>query len=261
MGKKWQKDRKKDRFYKQAKKEHYRSRAAFKLKQINKRFKIIKKKNVVVDLGAAPGGWLQITGEMVGEEGFVLGIDLEGIDAFDKKNIMTIQEDITDKKIIEKIKEILPKDADIVISDASPDISGVWDIDHFRSVELARTALGIANELLPPGGNFMVKVFQGGELKGFTEEVKRRFRITKIVKPEASRDKSSEVYILGKGLLDTPVRYGDELEVTIEKLGKEGDGIAFVKGFPIIVEDAKVGEQLNVKIKKVTPKFAKGKVI
>ncbi|MFQ5887483.1 MAG: RlmE family RNA methyltransferase, partial [Candidatus Hydrothermarchaeales archaeon] len=199
MGKKWVKDRKKDRFYKKAKEEHYRSRAAFKLKQINKRFKIIKKNNAVIDLGAAPGGWLQVAGEIVGDKGFVLGIDLESIEAFEEKNIVAIQEDIADEKITGKIREILPKDADIIISDASPDISGVWDIDHFRSIELARTALDIAKELLPPGGNLLVKVFQGSELKGFTEEVKREFRFMKIVKPEASRGKSSEVYILGKG--------------------------------------------------------------
>ncbi len=261
MGKKWQRDRKKDRFYKKAKEQNYRSRASYKLKQINRRFKIIRKKNVVLDLGAAPGGWLQVAGEMVGEEGFVLGVDLEEIDAFEEKNIVTIQADMTDEETFEKIKEILPRAPDIVISDASPDISGVWDIDHFRSVELARTAYGIAQELLAPGGNFLVKVFQGGELKGFEEEVKRGFRFMKIVKPEASKGKSSEIYVLGRELLDTPVRFGDRLSVKIEKLGNEGDGIAYVKGFPVIVEGTTVGQELEVKIKKVTPRFARAKAV
>ncbi|MEE8359000.1 MAG: 23S rRNA (uridine(2552)-2'-O)-methyltransferase [Candidatus Hydrothermarchaeales archaeon] len=261
MGKKWQGDRKRDRFYKQAKKDNYRSRASYKLKQINRRFKLIRKNNVVLDLGAAPGGWLQVASEIVGEGGFVLGIDLEEIDGFEEENVVALKEDMTGEGVVDKIMEILPRGPDVVISDASPDISGVWDIDHLLSVELSRAALGLAKKLLQPGGNFLVKVFQGSELKEFTEDVKREFRIMKIVKPEASRGKSSEVYILGRELLDTPVRFGDTISVRIEERGKEGDGIAFVDGFPVFVENAKVGEELDIRIKKVTPRFAKAKII
>ncbi|MFQ6136032.1 MAG: SAM-dependent methyltransferase [Candidatus Hydrothermarchaeales archaeon] len=258
MGKKWVKDRKREQYYKLAKREHYRSRAAFKLKQMNKKFKLLKRGNIAVDLGAAPGGWMQVVRKVVGERGFVLGVDLEKIAPFEGENVATLQGDITDGETIEKINDVLPRKADVVISDASPDISGVWDIDHFRSIDLARNALEIAKNILSPGGNFLVKVFQGSEVEKFKEELKREFEFVKVLKPRASRDKSSEIYLLGKGFLKTPVRVGDELEVTIESIGKDGDGVCILKGFPLFVKDAKMGESLKVKVKKVTNRFAKG---
>lgn len=261
MGKKWQNDRKKDRYYKQAKENNYRARSSYKLKQINKKFKIIKPGNVVVDLGAAPGGWLQVAREIVGEEGFVVGVDLVEIEGFEEDNIVTFQEDMTGPDVVDMINEVLPKPVDVVVSDASPDISGVWDIDHFLSVELSRTALGLALSLLSPKGNFLVKVFQGNELKGFTEEVKRDFGEMRIVKPEASLNKSSEVYILGRDLLDTPVKFGDKVRLRIERKGRDGDGVGFVEGFPIFVEGAHAGDEVDIRVKRVTRRFAKGKLI
>lgn len=188
----------KDYYYKKAKKEQYRSRAAYKLKQLNKKFRLIKKGDKVLDVGAAPGGWMQVLRETVTGDGFVLAVDLNAIRSFNFENVKTIEGDFTEKEVMDKIKELIPL-ADAVVSDASPDISGVWDIDHFRSVELSRNALAIAKDILKPGGNFLVKIFQGGETDDFFKEVKETFRYTKRAKPKASRGQSSEIYIAAKG--------------------------------------------------------------
>lgn len=189
----------KDYYYKLAKREKYRSRAAYKLKQLNGKFKIIKKGHTVLDLGAAPGGWMQVTREFVGSEGMVVGVDLSEIRPLEHDNVAALKGDFTNPKTIEEIKGII-KGADVVISDASPDISGVWDIDHLRSVELSRSALRLAKDILKPRGNFLVKVFQGREVDEFYKEVKVAFNYSKRTKPKASRDASSEIYIVGKGL-------------------------------------------------------------
>lgn len=190
---------KKDYYYRKAKKERYRSRAAFKLKQLNEKFRIVKKGGVVLDLGAAPGGWMQVLREIVADEGLVVGVDLDDIKPFKFENIKAIKGDFTKDEVAGEIKKIIDS-ADAVVSDASPDISGVWDVDHFRSVELSRSALSIARDILKPGGNFLVKVFQGGETEDFFREVKGTFSYTKRTKPRASRDQSSEIYIVAKGL-------------------------------------------------------------
>lgn len=200
MTKRWIKERKREYYYKKAKKEKYRSRAAYKLKQLNRKFDLIRRGDKVLDLGAAPGGWMQVSREAAGQEGFVLGVDLDEIKDFGLENVKSIQGDFTEEEMVGRIKTLLPK-ADVVISDASPDISGVWDIDHFRSVELCRSALAIAREILKPGGNFLAKVFQGGGLEDFFREVKGEFSYAKRTKPRASRGRSAEVYIIGKGFL------------------------------------------------------------
>ena len=188
----------KDYYYKRAKSENYRSRAAYKLKQLNTKFKIVKKGQKVLELGAAPGGWTQVISEAVGDEGLVLGVDLSDIKPLKLENVKTIKGDFTDPEVISEIKEIIGT-ADAVVSDASPDISGVWDIDCLLSVELSRSALKLAKEVLRPGGNFLIKVFQGAETDDFFKEVKKSFHYAKRTKPKASRDQSSEIYIVGKG--------------------------------------------------------------
>jgi 23S rRNA (uridine2552-2'-O)-methyltransferase len=190
---------KKDYYYRKAKQEKYRSRAAFKLKQLNKKFKIVKKGDVVLDMGAAPGGWMQVLREIVGDKGLVLGVDLNDIRPIKSENVRAIKGDFTKAEVAREIKGIIQR-ADAVVSDASPDISGVWDIDHFRSVELSRNALLIARDVLKPGGNFLIKVFQGAETEEFFREVKDAFGYAKRTKPKASRDTSAEIYIVGKGL-------------------------------------------------------------
>ncbi|GBE18951.1 ribosomal RNA large subunit methyltransferase E [archaeon BMS3Abin16] len=255
MGKKWQGDRKREYYYKKAKSEDYRSRASFKLKQINKKFKLIKRGDSICDLGAAPGGWMQMAAELTGETGIVVGVDLEEIEPFTEENIIAIHGDMTLPETIDLVKS-QSVEYDVVISDASPDISGAWDVDHYNSITLSKSALNTALELLREGGNFVVKVFQGNTTKELFTEVKRSFQFAKIAKPDASRRQSSEVYIVGKGLLKTPVRYGDKVTVKIVETGRDGDGVAYHEGFKIIVEDSRIGETASVKIKKVTHKLA-----
>jgi 23S rRNA (uridine2552-2'-O)-methyltransferase len=199
LGRRWQRERKREHFYRLAKLQNYRSRASFKLKQLNQRYGLLRRGDVVVDLGAAPGGWMQVALEEVGEEGFVLGVDVQRIEKFPQKNVATLVADITSPTVREKIREMLPRPADAVISDASPSISGVWDLDQARSVELVKAALEIAEAVLAPGGNFLAKVFQGAMMADFLELVRKRFDFVKVSKPLASRKGSAEVYVIAKG--------------------------------------------------------------
>lgn len=199
MGKRWQEERKNEHFYKKAKEEGYRSRAAYKLKQLDEKYELLNEGNVVIDLGAAPGGWIQVIGEKVGEDGFVLGVDLEPIEEMDFQNVKTLEADITEEKTEDLIQERLPQAPDVILSDASPNISGIWDVDHAKSVGLGRSALNIAMGLLKPDGNFMIKVFQGKFFEDLRKDVKRNFKFHKASKPDASRKRSAEIYIVGKG--------------------------------------------------------------
>ena len=189
--------KRKDYYYKKAKKERYRSRASYKLKQLNKKFRIIKFGNNVLDLGAAPGGWTQVAREIVGEKGLVIAVDLKKIKNFEWANVYTIQGDFTKKETLNKINEIC-REFDVIISDASPNISGIWDIDHFKSIELCEEVLRIADMFLKPQGNLLVKVFQGKETTKFINKVKNRFKYVKITKPKASRKESAEIYVIAK---------------------------------------------------------------
>lgn len=193
-------ERKRDYYYRKAKEEKYRSRAAYKLLQVVKRYRFLKKGDVVVDLGAAPGGWLQAARKIVGNDGFVLGVDLKRIEPLEAANVHTVVGDITAPETQEQIEHILPSSADVVISDVSPNISGVWEVDHARQVDLARESLKLALRLLRVDGNFFVKVFQGDMFHDFVEKVKQHFARVEIIKPKASRAKSAEVFVLGIGL-------------------------------------------------------------
>lgn len=197
MPKAWVKERRREYYYRKAKKEKYRSRAAYKLLQTVKKYAFIRSGDVVVDLGAAPGGWTQASLNLVGSEGFVLGIDIKQIKPINQLNVRTVSGDISDPQIVKNITELLPRPADTVISDVSPNISGIWELDHARQIDLARKSLRIATSILRPRGNFFVKVFQGDMLNDFIKEVKQCFSWVRIVKPQASRTKSSELYILG----------------------------------------------------------------
>ena len=196
----WIQDRKRDYYYKKAKQEKYRSRASYKLFQAIKKYGFIQHGDVVVDLGAAPGGWIQAARKTVGNKGFVLGVDLKPIEPFTQSYVRTIICDITDREALKQILEMLPRKADAVISDAAPNISGIWEVDHARQMELSQQALEIAKEVLKPSGSFFVKVFQGDMLSDFVQKVKQNFVNVVLVKPEASRAKSAEIFILGRSL-------------------------------------------------------------
>lgn len=182
-----------DHFYRMAKKEGYRSRAAYKLKQINERFHVIRRRNTVVDLGAAPGGWLQVAKELSG--GTVIGVDIQPIRSLD--DIITIKGDITSEDAVEKIKQLI-KSADVVLCDAAPDLSGDWSYDHARSIDLSEHALACAQQILKPGGNFVVKVFQGDLFSDYLQKVRSLFVDVRAHSPAASRKESAEMYIIAK---------------------------------------------------------------
>jgi len=200
LPKAWIQERKKDYYYRKAKEEDYRSRAAYKLFQAVETYHFMKEGDVVVDLGAAPGGWTQASRKIIGPRGFVLAVDLKPIEPFRERNVKAIVGDIMEEETLTQILELLPRKADVVISDASPNISGIWELDHARQIDLAQRALEIALKVLKPYGNFFVKVFQGDMLEDFIVKVKQHFRDVKIIKPKASRAKSAELFVLGLGL-------------------------------------------------------------
>jgi 23S rRNA (uridine2552-2'-O)-methyltransferase len=200
LPKAWIRERKNEYYYKKAKEENYRSRATYKLVQANEKYGFIKFRDVVVDLGAAPGGWIQAARKMTGKHGFVLGVDLKPIEPFPQDYIRTIIGDLTEPGMAEQILSFLPRKPDAVISDAAPNITGVWEVDHAKQIDLATMALNIALEILRPGGSFFVKLFQGDLMDQFILTVKGHFTEVKFVKPQASRAKSSEMYLLALGL-------------------------------------------------------------
>lgn len=189
--------KRKDGYWKMAKREGYRSRAAYKLMQLNKKFRLIKRNDYVLDIGCAPGGWMQVAREIVGTNGYVLGLDIQKINPFTEENVEFLHKDITDANVVTMIREKV-ETFDVVVSDMSPNITGIWDVDHYKSIELSEKALHLTVEVLRIHGNFMVKIFQGESAKPFFEKVKHHFSYAKISTPKASRKSSAEVYIVGK---------------------------------------------------------------
>jgi 23S rRNA (uridine2552-2'-O)-methyltransferase len=200
LPKAWLNERKNEYYFKKAKEENYRSRSTYKLVQSNEKYGFIQRNNTVVDLGAAPGGWIQAARKMTGKNGFVLGIDLKPIEPFTQEYIRTIIADFTEPGTIDVIMSFLRRKADVVLCDAAPNITGVWEVDHARQIDLAEKALEIAQCVLRPSGSFFVKVFEGELLNDFMQTVKTLFDEVKLVKPQASRQQSSEMYLLALGL-------------------------------------------------------------
>ena len=190
----WYQEKKRDHYYKEAKKQGYRARSSFKLIQINNRYRVLKKGGTFIDLGASPGGWSQVAARY----GKVVAVDLLPMQPLD--NVIFIQGDITKEETIEKIKEHV-SEVDAVISDASPNISGNYTMDQARSVWICENALKIAEEFLKGGGNFVCKIFEGEDYPSFLNKVRQKFRMVKPHAPKASRKKSSEIYIVAKGYI------------------------------------------------------------
>ncbi len=200
LPKSWIRARKREYYYRRAKDENYRSRATYKLLQAIEKYGFIKKGDVVVDLGAAPGGWLQASHKIVGREGFVVGVDLKSISPLKAINSQTIVCDISSPDAFERIKRVLPSSADVVTSDVSPNVSGVWEVDHARQIDLAHVSLMLALKLLKSGGSFFVKAFQGDMFPKFIKEIQQHFARVEVMKPKASRARSAEVFVLGVAL-------------------------------------------------------------
>jgi len=186
----------KDFYNLKAKIEGYRARSAYKLKQINNKYNIIKKNDHVLDIGCFPGGWSQVSLLAVKKDGFVLGIDIQKTKRIISKNFKFIQGDITKKETVKKINGKF----DAVISDISPKTTGIIHLDQEISHSLAETCLNVSLKKLKPGGNFICKIFQSNKTKEMIDKTKKHFKFVKTVKPESSKSKSKEMYILAKEL-------------------------------------------------------------
>jgi 23S rRNA (uridine2552-2'-O)-methyltransferase len=200
MSSRWIHERKDDPYYRWAKEQGYRSRASFKLIQLNERFGFLEGARRVLDLGAAPGGWLQVASEYVDDEGLVVGVDLDEIEPLGLVNVETIVGDIEEEETQDKIMEIFQGKVDVILSDVAPDVSGAWDVDQYRQIHLARVALVIADRLLKRRGWLVIKTFHGSEHGRFVREMRDMFETVKRVKPKASRKKSAEIYLVARSL-------------------------------------------------------------
>ena len=209
MPSEWLRRHKRDQFHRLAKARGFRSRASFKLLQINKQYRVIRSGQRVLDLGAAPGGWVQAARQAVGTRGFVLGVDLQEISPFPSSNVETIVGDISQADIVDNIQSKSGGGFDVVLSDLAPNVSGVWEVDHARQIELARCALRLGCRLIHSSGNMLIKVFQGAETKDFENEMRKLFRAFRIVKPPASRPESAELFFLGLGFVGQPAAATD----------------------------------------------------
>lgn len=194
----WLKEHFDDTYVKQAQENGYRSRACFKLLEIQNKDRIFKKGMTVIDLGAAPGGWSQLAAEWVGTEGQVLASDILPMDAL--PGVTFIQGDFTSEEVYQKLMQHVPAHgADLVISDMAPNMSGNRVQDQARSMYLCELALDFAQNVLKPKGNFLIKVFQGEGLEAYRADLQTRFTKLQTRKPDASRARSREVYYLATG--------------------------------------------------------------
>ena len=195
----WMREHVNDPYVKRANAEGYRSRAAYKLQQIARKDKLLKPGMTVVDLGAAPGGWSQVAAEAVGATGHVVAVDL--LEMAQVPGVTVIRGDFREQATLEAIEEALEGHAvDLVLSDMAPNLSGIATVDQARSIELVELALEFASKHLKPHGNFLVKTFQGAGYEELVGTLRRSFVQLQTRKPDASRSRSNEVYLLGKGL-------------------------------------------------------------
>jgi 23S rRNA (uridine2552-2'-O)-methyltransferase len=202
---KWLERQLNDPYVARAKREGYRSRAAFKLLEIDEKHHLLKPGQRVVDLGAAPGGWSQIAARKVGSadgNGRVVGIDLLPIDPL--PGVDFIQLDFLDESAPERLIAMIGGPADVVMSDMAANTTGHKKTDHLRIIGLAEAAIDFARQILAPGGAFIAKVFQGGTENQLLADLKRDFATVRHVKPAASRADSSELYVLATGFRGAP---------------------------------------------------------
>ncbi len=197
----WLREHFSDRYVKQSQKDGYRSRASYKLVELDAKDRLLKPGMVVVDLGAAPGGWSQVVAERIGDKGRVIASDILPMDTI--AGVEFIQGDFTEQAVLDSILGLLGgMRADLVISDMAPNISGVADVDQPKSMCLVELALDLTWQVLKPGGAFVAKVFQGEGFDALIRDARNRFRTVLTRKPSASRPRSRELYIVGKGFID-----------------------------------------------------------
>ena len=197
MSKRWLDERRRDPYYRKAKQMDYRSRASLKLIQLDDKFRLLRPGAIVADLGAAPGGWLQVAKERVGARGKIVGVDLQGIEPIE--GVITVRGDMRKDETVAEMLEALGGKADVVLSDMSPSISGNYSMDQARSVDLCEHALEFAEKVLKPHGSLVMKIFEGDMMQDFLKLVKSKFKEVRLGAPDASRSSSSEIYIVAKG--------------------------------------------------------------
>jgi 23S rRNA (uridine2552-2'-O)-methyltransferase len=187
-----------DAYVRQAQQAGYRSRAVYKLLEINERDHVLRPGMTIVDLGAAPGGWSQVAAKIVGERGRIIALDILPMDPLPRVSIL--QGDFREESVMMELLKIVGEQrvVDLVISDMSPNISGMKSVDQPRAMYLAELALDLARKVLSPGGALLVKAFQGEGIEEFRRELQRSFRTVLTRKPKASRPSSREVYMLAK---------------------------------------------------------------
>ena len=188
----------KDSWYRKAKDEGYRSRAAYKLIELQRRCTLFTQGMRVVDLGCAPGGWLQVAAKEVGLKGRVAGIDRLEVEPLGLPQAVALVGNIHDREACDRLREVLGGRADVVLSDMAPDTSGVHDADHVRSLELVRAALDAAGRLLVPGGTLVCKVFDGSDLNDLILDWKSAFGKVRRIRPESTRKGSRELYLVAR---------------------------------------------------------------
>jgi 23S rRNA (uridine2552-2'-O)-methyltransferase len=189
----------KDTFYKKAKKEGYRARSAYKLEEVQQKFRIIRPRDKILDLGAAPGGWLQVESTLAGKEGLVVGIDILPVAPLQLANVVFRKEDIRELRVADFLAELAIPSFDVITSDIAPNLSGIKDVDYANIMDLYQAVLRVVKEGLRQGGNFLIKVFVSPEFKSMTVDLQPLFARVTAFKPKASRDVSAETYLVCMG--------------------------------------------------------------
>jgi 23S rRNA (uridine2552-2'-O)-methyltransferase len=193
----WLQEHERDVYVRRAREEGYRSRAVFKLEEIQRTDRIIRPGMTIVDLGAAPGGWSQFATKILRDKGRIVALDILPMDAI--AGVEFIQGDFSSDEVLEQLNGLIADAAvDLVMSDMAPNMSGIADVDHDRSMYLVELALDFAKAHLAPGGDFLTKVFQGRDFQPFMKQLRDAFRTVKVRKPPASRQRSSELYLLAR---------------------------------------------------------------
>jgi 23S rRNA (uridine2552-2'-O)-methyltransferase len=194
----WMKEHFDDKYVKEAQRLGYRSRACFKLLELQEKDNLVRSTGTVVDLGSAPGGWSQVSAEIVGDHGRVIASDILPMDAL--AGVDFVQGDFTEDAVFEQILSVIGNsNVDLVISDMAPNMSGMAAVDQPRGMHLVELALDMAKSVLSPGGNFAVKIFQGEGFDAYLRDCRDSFKTVLVRKPKSSRARSKEVYIVGKG--------------------------------------------------------------
>lgn len=194
-------DAKRDQYRKLARIQGYRSRSAYKIIQINQKYNIFKLGDIVIDIGCAPGGWSQVAKKYVGNKGKVIGVDLNFVKPLD--DVVFIQGNIEDSQLSDKIQS-LSSQVDVFLSDLSPNVSGIWQVDHLKQISISLIALSLASKLLRKGGKAVFKIFDGESAGQIRNNFNTLFDVVIKSKPNASRQKSSENYFICSGFKRTP---------------------------------------------------------